>query len=227
MTEDYFQSKYIELKETIATLDGAFIDPFLPAQPLVGPEEFENSVKAYCVLCHAAIEEFIEQTVLQIAVVSIESMIKDSFLMLPLVSLLITFKVKEMKEKDTELITCPERFRHCLEEVKKQFSYRVAHNHGIDIKYLKQLCYPVALDVYNDSTLMSSLCTFCAERGQYAHTAAKRVLAPEYARGYVEDCMKICENIAHKAKRLLDPDCLDTYWLPDSVLYRWLGTIHP
>jgi hypothetical protein len=48
------------LKSEIDTLEQRYLAKFLPANPEDGPEEFQYDVKSFCVLAHAAFEEFVE-----------------------------------------------------------------------------------------------------------------------------------------------------------------------
>src|ERR1035437_4085344 len=49
-----------ELDAYLQELYEDFLAPFIPAKPEDQPQQFQHKVKAYCVLAHAAFEEFIE-----------------------------------------------------------------------------------------------------------------------------------------------------------------------
>lgn len=51
---------YGELKAYVTQLTERFIDKYIPAVPSMSPADYELDVKAYCILSHAAFEEFIE-----------------------------------------------------------------------------------------------------------------------------------------------------------------------
>lgn len=49
-----------ELKAYVTELAAKFVDHYIPADPKASPDSYALDVKAYCVLSHAAFEEFIE-----------------------------------------------------------------------------------------------------------------------------------------------------------------------
>jgi len=55
-----------DLKKHIELLEKTFISPFIPAEPSTTPDKYEHHVKAYCILCHAAFEEYFETIALSV-----------------------------------------------------------------------------------------------------------------------------------------------------------------
>ena len=61
-----FENLLKELKKHIEDLQKTFIDAFIPTDPSTGPEAYEHQVQAYCLLCHAAFEEYFEKVALKV-----------------------------------------------------------------------------------------------------------------------------------------------------------------
>ncbi len=88
-----------------------------------------------------------------------------------------------------------------FDKIKRKFSTDVHNNHGISLKYLRNLLIPVAINIKEDVKLKGSLQKLASERGEYAHRRLiKTVLAPEDARDYVTDCLEFCEDVKTKAE---------------------------
>ncbi len=66
-----FENLLKELKKHIEDLQKTFIDAFIPTDPSTGPEEYEHQVRAYCILCHAAFEEYFENIALKVMSLSL------------------------------------------------------------------------------------------------------------------------------------------------------------
>src|SRR5262245_53883539 len=49
-----------ELTTYVTDLASKFVDKYIPANPGNSPDTYAHDVKAYCILAHAAFEEFIE-----------------------------------------------------------------------------------------------------------------------------------------------------------------------
>lgn len=56
-----------ELITYITELAGKFVDRYIPADPSIPPDTYAHDVKAYCILSHAAFEEFIEGVAIGLA----------------------------------------------------------------------------------------------------------------------------------------------------------------
>jgi hypothetical protein len=49
---------YTELTAYVAELAQKFVNGYIPADPNTPPDAYAHDVKAYCILSHAAFEEF-------------------------------------------------------------------------------------------------------------------------------------------------------------------------
>lgn len=197
-----FEKLYDDLKKHIALLEKTFIYPFIPAEPSTMPDKYEHHVKAYCILCHAAFEEYFETIALRVMTKSIDCWLHDRKYNDTLVTLVSYYglKLKVNLDESNEEIKIFDYLRDVFDEVKKMFSKDVYENHGISLKYLRSLLIPVAIDIKNDVNLLNSLRKLAGERGEYAHKRLiKNILSPEDAKNYVGDCLELCKDIKEKA----------------------------
>lgn len=201
---------YTETETHIVKLRTSLLDKHL-ANSLATPDEFDYDVKSYCILCHAAFEDYIETISLKVMEFSISNYIFNHKISESIISLL-HFKSTagasylNKLEDDTSLLNIYDYIRKELENVKSSFSKEIImQNHGVSIKYMRQLLMPVAIDIPNDIKLLSSLSMLANERGFHAHKflekgVLRRSIAPEDAKKIVEDCLEICLVIRDKAK---------------------------
>lgn len=198
--EDYFN----ELLARVCALEAKFIEPFFPVNPLVQPSAYELEVRAYCVLAHAALEEFVERTVLNLMSEAIDAWLDKRTYSDVLVTLVAYYGVKLIPDDDDSLDTTKvfDHLRKLFNTARDRFSKDVSQNHGASLKYLRKLLVPVAVDITDDVAWLNSLQQLAKERGDYAHKtgSVQRVLAPEDARRYVFDALVICDDIRAKVR---------------------------
>ncbi|MGJ4941672.1 HEPN domain-containing protein [Bradyrhizobium sp. HKCCYLS1011] len=207
-----------ELKRQIEQIELEFLSKFFPADPQDGPDKYHLHVKAYCLLAHAAFEEFVEKISIELMKGSIQHWYDTRGIAKPLLALCLFYDARLRIEESEEV----EQDRHfdairtVLNEVKQAHSKAILDNHGFSLKYLRAIFTPVAVDVSLDLSLVDSLRTLADARGSYAHTAAelahftdrKRAthpMTPEKAREIVGDCLKLCLKIADDALKILEP----------------------
>ena len=166
-----FEKLLDRLKTDIEELNKTFIRRFIKKR--TARLNYEHHVKAYCVLCHAALEEYFEDIAREVMNQYLEEWANSG------------------KYTDT-LVTFVSHYG-------KKFLADVDKNHGISLKYLKRLLEPIAIEITDDIKL-NSLSTLARERGKYAHKRGKRVLAPESAKDCVDDCLELCEEVKVKAE---------------------------
>lgn len=204
--EELFKSLSVLLQE----YEERFIKPYMPTDPSVGPSIYELDVKAYCLLSHAAFEDFFESVALNLMSLSIKKWISSKDVTDTLLMLLCSYGLKlEISSEDkAEEVTVYDRIRLLSEEVKRRFSNDIHGNHGISPKYLRSLLVPIAIDFNLEANASNSLQKLSQERGEYAHKGfVKRSLAPEDAFKHVQDCLALAENVKNKtiAKKWIDP----------------------
>jgi hypothetical protein len=203
-----------ELADQIDLISKEFLLRYLPAKPEEGPDVYHQHVKAFCILAHAAFEEFVEHVSLALMANAIDGWYKNRSISSPLMSLLLFYKAaiecNEIEDEDQHRNF--EQIRQSIEAVKRSHSKAVFDNHGFSLKYLRSILTPVAIDISNDPSLSNSLRTLADARGSYAHTTAelgmfvdrnraKHPMTPEKARDVVNDCLALCKKISEDAKR--------------------------
>ncbi len=207
---------YNALSEEIGKLQNRYVSQYIPADPQHTPEDFEYDVKAFCVLTHAACEDFVEQ-------ISEEMMlrIESDFVMKKIVTqstvtmLMYHSEVINADEEDSVNHSCFDRIRKSLKSAKSKHSDLLRNNHGFSMKYLKKLLIPVGINPPS-GTILESLRLLTDARGSFAHTRARhamfgeykkatRILTPEEAVSAAKDCVEICKQILERALLILNP----------------------
>src|ERR1700749_3610873 len=90
-----------ELDSQIRLISDEFLSRYLPAKPEEGPDVYHQHIKAFCILAHAAFEEFVERVSLALMVNTIENWYKDRSLGPPLIALLL-FYGRRLEAVDNE-----------------------------------------------------------------------------------------------------------------------------
>lgn len=201
---------YTDVNSYITKLETTYLVKHI-ADKTSSPTDYDTDVKSFCILSHAAIEEFSETVAITVMNKTVDNFVNHHKVTESLVTLM-HFKSKGegflAKSEDEDKITIVSSYdyiRERLAEIKDRFSQEVINNHGASLKYLKQLFMPVSVDVPVDPTLLNSLKLLAKERGSYAHKflekgAIKKSIAPEDAKKIVSDCLKLCYEIKEKAK---------------------------
>ncbi|MBF0550394.1 MAG: hypothetical protein HQK60_07655 [Deltaproteobacteria bacterium] len=183
-----------------------FIKQFIPTNPKVGPDEYELEVKAFCLLSHAALEEFFEKIALTVMSHSIESW-KKGKLSDTAIMLVGRYSLKYDIPEGDEIneIRVYDHVRSMLEETKRRFSRDVHMNHGASPRYLRALLVPVGIDFMPDVKSLNSLIQLSQQRGRYAHKGFVRSsISPEDALACVEDCLAFAMEIRNRANQKLE-----------------------
>jgi len=209
-----FDTRKTQLVDYIAEIENKFLAVHI-VNTLATPTEYNLDVKSYCILCHAAFEEFIEFIALQTMTIAIKKYQNELKISKPIISLM-HFKggYTNYLDKDTEhlsidkIVTTYDYTRKKLDEIKSSFSKEVYGNHGVSLKYLRNLLMPVSVDIPTDVNWSNSLEKLANERGAYAHKfledsgRVKQSIDPETAKVIVSDCLNLCEEIKERAKAL-------------------------
>lgn len=194
-----------DLKRYIANLADKFINQYIPVNPEIGPEEYEYFVRAYCLLVHAAIEEYIEEVALKVMKKSIDGWINEKKIVDSLLTIVAYYGLQLKIDEGEDEIKIFDYLRKLFDKAKKDFSNDVDKNHGIAIINLRHLLIPIGIDIKPDINLKNSINKLSSERGIYAHfqkgerKGPRKPLSPEDAKKYVEDCLSLCEDIKNKA----------------------------
>lgn len=194
-----------QLEIYLLELEAKYISPHL--DPLQSPEDYQLDVRSFCVLSHAAFEEFLESLTLYVLNEVDKNFTNNqriSYSTLCLLHFKGTDKdVDDDNWKDDDRLF--DRLRKQISEIKSSFSnFIMENNHGIKLKYLKKLLVPLGLDLPTDMKEVTSLDNLAKYRGAYAHTSHRKSLAvsPEDAWKCVIDVYDMCIRLANKAQRI-------------------------
>lgn len=207
--EKAFASLVKEVKE----LESRYIGGYLPANPEVKPEDFEHDVKAFCVLAHAALEEFVEALSDALMVKLINQFLEKKITLSTASFLLAYGRGISVEDDEAESqASCFNQIRLTLDEGKKQHSKILMDNHGFSVRYLRSILTPVGLNVPS-TPLLDSVKKLADARGTFAHSraklalyggyrAAKTPMVPEEAQTIVNDCLDLCDGLKKQAESL-------------------------
>lgn len=194
-----------KLELYLLELEDKYID--IHTDPLENPEAYKLDVRSYCVLSHAAFEEFVENICLYTL-----NEIEEKFVNTQRVSYstlcLLHFNCNN-KTIDNDSWDDDKRiYDYLLEQlrrIKSDFSkYIMDQNHGVGLKYLKKLLVPLGLYAPLEIKHQTALNNLTQYRGGYAHTSHRNIksLSPEDARIYVRDVYEIMVKLANKSKTI-------------------------
>lgn len=194
---------YDALVDYVAKLEAKFVTIHIPTNPSDTPDKYELDVRAFCVLAHAAFEDFVERVALRVVSTACDSwltkrQINDVLL------LLLAWSGQKLKIDDDEKTSetsCFDYLRPILEESKNAFARAIHNNHGVSKLYLRELLTPASINLSNDPNWQNSLGKLAEGRGEYAHKGTvKKVMSPEDAKKHVDDVLALCKDIRDKAK---------------------------
>lgn len=194
-----------KLELYLLELEDKYID--IHTDPLESPEAYKLDVRSYCVLSHAAFEEFVENICLYTL-----NEIEDKFVNTQRISYstlcLLHFNGNN-KIVDNDSWGDNDRIYDYLlaqlRNIKSDFSkYIMNQNHGVGLKYLKRLLVPLGLYAALDIRFSTALEQLTQYRGGYAHTSHRsiRSLSPEDAKTHVRDVYDMMVELANKSRKI-------------------------
>lgn len=190
------------LKETIEELKAKYID--VHTDPLEPIENYRLDVKSFCVLSHAAFEEYIEDICLKVLAEIFDkyrSTGRFSFSTLCLLHFSSAEKLDDEKWPDSQNLY--DYLLKKIEHAKQTMSTEIMqNNHGIGMKYLKKMLLPLGLNLPSDDKSVNSLKNLAKYRGGYAHTSRRfvKVVTPNDAQVCVDDVYNMCETLCSQAR---------------------------
>jgi hypothetical protein len=192
MTE--FDDLYNKLQDYITELERKFVSNILST---ASPESYELDVRAYCILAHAALEEYFEQIALTVMDRSIQNWLQPMPVINDTLLTLLAYSDEKIDYEGSPF----QNVKTILEKGRQTLSYEISfHNHGISNKHLSKILLPVSLQISDDVNLQNSLNKLVEQRGTFAHKGRiKNVLSPEDAKKYVSDCLTLCDDIRKKS----------------------------
>lgn len=196
-----------DLNHAVAGLEMKFIGPHLPVLPEIDPATYNLDVRAYLLLSHAALEQFVEDLCLELVNRATDSWESNHHLSEPVLALIAFYSDSltiSDNERDPEL-TFFDHIRLGLEKAKATYSsYLKKKNNGVSVKYLRQMLLPVGLSVPTDPKWVGSLAQLASYRGDNAHKhRVTKVTDPERAREWVQDCLQMATHLASDAAKAM------------------------
>lgn len=204
------------LGDYVDELDKSLLTEFdKPEYAASGPDIWGHPTKAYCVLSHAAFEDFVETLSLRVLQEAIDLWLNDKKTTRPLLAALAFYRADfpiEEDEKKPQLLVF-DLLRKALDQIKTAHSKALNDNHGFNVKYLRKILTPIAVDVDLGLKYEGSVDKLCQARGRYAHKITKDTsfsfhsvassISPKDARNLVGDCIEYCELLDTRAERSL------------------------
>ena len=202
MSNEELNNRFSALEDHIAELIIRYID--IHKNPLETPVDYSLDVHSFCILSHAAFEEFIED----ITLYSVDRIEREfngkprKYSYATLCLLHFDDHAKSINDDNDWPEIFNDYLLHRISARKVELSkYAMQDNHGIDIKYLRKLLQPIGIEIPRNPNEISALAQLKAIRGAYAHSYARnqRLISPEDAEKLVYDVLSMVERIKNKA----------------------------
>ena len=198
---------FILLQGHIGALEAKFIRPHLPLVAAATPDSYDLDVRAFCVLTHAAFEQFVEDVCVGLAQAASQAWLYNQCCSQPLMALL-AFQSDRLPIEEDEAkpeISFFTHIRLASDEARNAFSkYLRIQNHGVSVKYLRHMLLSVGLEVPDNARWLGSLNQLAGQRGDLAHKShVKKIPSPDDAQIWVRDCMEMFARIRDDAKLAL------------------------
>jgi hypothetical protein len=186
------------LKRYATELEVHFLSGFLTAPTLAAPSRKEAlQVGAYIVLVHGAMENFIEGLALWI-LARIDDRWTNAKRANRCAASLLLYHPAPIVDGATQ-VTIYDNLRESIASANQTHSNAIYNNHGISLSHVRELFYPLGVDVPNDPTFTASLDMVISMRHHWAHQyrfGAKVVKSAQDAKTAVADCLNFAEQLS-------------------------------
>lgn len=221
---DSLSQMAIDLDELKIDLESKFLSEHL-ANQLASLDDFKFDVKSYCVLLHAAIEDFIEGIALKVYTASYYLFMEKGIVTIPFMYALhlsgaLEKRISDISEDDSISkmhdsiypIHPAFYFFNCKESLDSSIKSLLTANHGISRKYLKKIIMTLGVYIDFTNTAYLSWKSIAEHRGAYAHsdtsyidiTKAKKPLSPEKSKEIGDAAVDFAMKIAEWAEESLN-----------------------
>lgn len=147
------EQEFITLQDYLLDIEIKYICPL--EKKLLLDKADELDLRSYCVLSHAAFEEFAENMSLKVLDEITKNFANTKQISVGLIMLL---HIKGSPEDIDKIDLLYDYILEKLKDIKSSFSKEIAtNNHGVSLKYLKRMFIPIGIDIPNNSRLISSL----------------------------------------------------------------------
>ncbi|HEX4374217.1 MAG TPA: HEPN domain-containing protein [Puia sp.] len=195
-----YSGRFVALKEHIDALEKKFIEHHLAVAGIAAPDSYDLDIRAFCVLSHAAFEQFVEDICVGLAQDAISAWLYNHCCSQPLLALM-AFQCDCLTIDSDPKISFSMHIRLASDKARTTFSnYLQTQNHGVSAKYLRYMLLSVGLDMPDNSIWLGSLEQLAKERGNLAHKShVKKIPSPKDAQDWVQDCVKMLKKICDDA----------------------------
>lgn len=196
------EQEFITLQDYLLDIEIKYICPL--EKKLLLDKADELDLRSYCVLSHAAFEEFAENMSLKVLDEITKNFSNTKQISVGLIMLL---HIKGSPEDIDKIDLLYDYILEKLKDIKSSFSKEIAtNNHGVSLKYLKRMFIPIGIDIPNNSRLISSLDQLAKYRGDFAHKFSskkiKTIPSPLDLVSYVSDITEMMGEIVRRVKSM-------------------------
>ena len=196
------EQEFITLQDYLLDIEIKYICPL--EKKLLLDKADELDLRSYCVLSHAAFEEFAENMSLKVLDEITKNFANTKQISVGLIMLL---HIKGSPEDIDKIDLLYDYILEKLKDIKSSFSKEIAtNNHGVSLKYLKRMFIPIGIDIPNNSRLISSLDQLAKYRGDFAHKVSskkiKTIPSPLDLVSYVSDITEMMGEIVRRVKSM-------------------------
>ncbi|MCG0265038.1 hypothetical protein DXB61_05775 [Parabacteroides merdae] len=196
------EQEFITLQDYLLDIEIKYICPL--EKKLLLDKADELDLRSYCVLSHAAFEEFAENMSLKVLDEITKNFANTKQISVGLIMLL---HIKGSPEDIDKIDLLYDYILEKLKDIKSSFSKEIAtNNHGVSLKYLKRMFIPIGIDIPNNSRLISSLDQLAKYRGDFAHKFSskkiKTIPSPLDLVSYVSDITEMMGEIVRRVKSM-------------------------
>ena len=157
---------YLRLQDYLLELEIRYIEPIL-SKPIPDKGD-ELDLRSYCVLSHAAFEEFAETVATYALEQIVTRFVSNQEICLGLCTILHFSSIKAESTDNVNIVY--DYIMNALKDIKSTMSTeKRKNNHGTSMKYLKKMLVPLGVSIPNDTTLLGSLEQLAGQRGAFAH----------------------------------------------------------
>ena len=189
------------LRRSIAEFEGRFLSEHLASPPSLSPPGRKEllDVAAFVVLTHGSVENFVEGLALWVLDRSVSNWTTRRRVSRCTVSLLLFQSAAAVPEAPTTIF---DNLRVSLDEAKESVSKAIRENNGITPRHLRELFYPLGVDVPTAAVQTASLELLVRIRHQWAHQfrfGAQVLRSAKDIKVTADDCIAFADDLRRKA----------------------------
>jgi hypothetical protein len=165
-----FSSRLQVLLERLSVLETHFLPAVLPPPHVPPSDEEEDRVKAYLLLAHAEIEDYVETRAKGIILKALDDWKTSTRTSPPLLGLAALSPALKPLEKRAPLSPGPDSLTAHLNGAFAIYLDSIDRNHGVTEKNLLRMILPLGISEYSlDIVWLGDMTSFAALRGEIAH----------------------------------------------------------